>query len=540
MTEMRRFSQFQRKGPSLAGLLVSAVLLAGSGTIAAAQDTNTLVVARDMDLNSLDPDRAFCDTCQIYLSSVYDRLLDLAPDNKTITPLLATKWQVNDDQTEFTFNLDPAAKFADDSPVEAKDVKWSFERLKNLKGNAAFMMDGVTAIETPDDKTVVIKLEKPNSEFLGILAAPYTSVINSDLASKNGASAAEGADSSDTADAWFQSNSAGSGPFTLSSYSPDSELRLARNDKYWGGKKAKVSSVVISETKDAVTQAQRLERGDVDIAMQIDPDTAKNVPTDDVTIKSVPSFNFVYLAVSPGAKNLPVPFDPKIREAISLAIDYEGIINLTVGGDGKKQASPIPNGFPGTSGLKLPERDLDKAKKLLSEAGAGDGFTVDATFPNANQYGIDFLTLMQKVQQDLSEIGIKLDLKPVEFSVWRETINGDGIPVTAVYYAPDYYGSGQYVQYFSMTKGTPWAARAGAERDPSVYNEDESEGLAKALATSGSESDGHFAKVAQDMIDDHVIMPLVSPNLILAYRKNVSGVRYSACCNLPLAEISRK
>jgi peptide/nickel transport system substrate-binding protein len=147
---------------------------------------------------------------------------------------------------------------------------------------------------------------------------------------------------------------------------------------------------------------------------------------------------------------------------------------------------------------------------------------------------------MQKVQQDLAEVGIQLNLKPVEFSVWREKINSDGIPFTAVYYAPDYYGSGQYVQYFSMTKGTPWAKRAGAERDPSVYNQDEADQLAKALATTGEESAKHFAAIAKDMIADKVIMPLVSPNLILAYRNNVSGVRYSACCNLPLAEISRK
>jgi peptide/nickel transport system substrate-binding protein len=113
----------------LAGALAAATLVSLPFSSAIAQESNTLVIARDMDLNSLDPNRAFCDTCQIYLSSVYDRLVDLAPDNKTIEPLLAASWDINDDQTQFTFHLDPAAKFADGSPVEAKDVKWSFERL---------------------------------------------------------------------------------------------------------------------------------------------------------------------------------------------------------------------------------------------------------------------------------------------------------------------------------------------------------------------------------------------------------------------------
>ena len=54
-----------------------------------------------------------------------------------------------------------------------------------------------------------------------------------------------------------------------------------------------------------------------------------------------------------------------------------------------------------------------------------------------NQYGVDFTVMMQKVQQDLAEINVKLELQPVEFSVWREHVNGDGIPVTAVFFAPD-------------------------------------------------------------------------------------------------------
>ena len=65
----------------------------------------------------------------------------------------------------------------------------------------------------------------------------------------------------------------------------------------------------------------------------------------------MPSFNFVYVALSPGAKGNEVKLTPEIREAIALALDYDGIIEFTTGGAGKKQAAPIPNGFPGTAGL---------------------------------------------------------------------------------------------------------------------------------------------------------------------------------------------
>jgi peptide/nickel transport system substrate-binding protein len=223
-----------------------------------------------------------------------------------------------------------------------------------------------------------------------------------------------------------------------------------------------------------------------------------------------------------------------------LAVDYEGVIEFTVGGQGMKQSTAIPNGFPGTEGLPERKRDLDEAKALLAKAGVADGFEMEAVYPNDNIYGVDLNVMMQKVQQDLSEVGIKVTLKPSTYPVWRDQINGDGIPLTAVYYAPDYYGTGQYANYFAMMPGTSWSKRAGAANDPSVINPKEADLLAKALAAPASEQDKIYHELALEMMSDNIIIPLVSPNLVLAYRTDIEGVRYSACCNLPLAEISRK
>lgn len=508
------------------------------GTPVAEAAGGTVVIARNMDVNSLDPAAGFCDTCQIYFSSVYESLVGLAADNETIVPRLASKWEINADQTQFTFTIAEGAVFADGSPVEAKDVKWSLERLANLKGSPSFLMDGVTGIETPDARTVVISLAAPNGEFLGILTAPYTGAVNSDVAAEHGALASADASTKDTAEKWFVGNSAGSGPFMLTSYKPDDELRLARNPNYWGAQPA-VDEVVIKQVKDAVTQAQMLESGAADIAMQVDPDTAATVRNPDVTIETVPSYNFVYVALSPGAKDVKAPLTKTVREAFAHALDYQGVVDFTVGGAGKLQPVAIPNGFPGTKGLPQPKHDIAKAKALLAEAGLPDGFEIDARYPNMNVYGVDLSLMMQKVQQDVAKAGIKVNLNPLTFSVWREQVGGDGIPLTAVFYAPDYYGSGQYVQYFGMTKDAPWAKRAKINDNPDELNPKEAELLAKALSSSGKEMEDYFHQIALEMIGDRIIFPLVSPNLVLAYRKNVDGVRYSACCNLPLWELKR-
>ncbi len=356
---------------ALLGLAASVFALGwsplASVTPASAADT-PLVVARAMDINSLDPARAYCDTCQIYVSATYASLLTLAADNKTIAPSLAKSWEVSPDVTTFTFAIDPAAKFSDGSPVEAQDVKWSLERLKNIKGGASYLMDSLKSIEVKDAKTVVLTTTTPNSEFLGILSAPYAGIINSDVAKENGANANADAATSDTSETWFLANSAGAGPFVLEGYAADDAIRLKRNDNYWGPTPG-ASGVIIKQTADAITQAQMLQSGAADIAMQVDPDTARSAASPDVTYQTVPSFNFVYVAISPAAKGVPVPMTHEVREAISLAIDYQGAIDFTVGSDGNLQSAAIPNGFPGTTGLPAPVSDVEKAKELLAKAG---------------------------------------------------------------------------------------------------------------------------------------------------------------------------
>jgi peptide/nickel transport system substrate-binding protein len=504
-----------------------------------AQDAGKpVVIARDMDLNSLDPSRATCDTCQIYLSSVYDRLVDLSPDNKLV-PMIAKEWSTSDDQKVVTFKLDAAAKFSDGSPVEAKDVKWTLERLKNLKGGMAYLLDNVKSIDAPDAATVVITLSVADSEFVGSLTAPYTGIINSDVVMAHGGDADADASTKDNAEQWLLANSAGAGPYTLSSYSPNSELRLKRNENYWR-KKPSVGEFVFLQSKDAVSQTQLLQNGSADIAMQVDPTTAKDITDPNIVVETKPSFNMVYLAVSPGAKNLPHPLDVKIREAIASAIDYDGIIDLTVDGKGKRLSSPLPIGFPGGGVGEPIKHDVEKAKKLMAEAGVADGFTLNATYPNVNQYGVDYSLMMQKVQQDLAEINIKLDLQPVEFSVWREKINADGIPVTAVFFAPDYYGSSQYAQYFAMMDGSVWYKRSGGKNDPTLANSETPKLLAEALSAKGDESGKLFGKLGEMMANDRVILPIVSPDAVFVSRKGVSGLRFSACCNIVLSDITAK
>ena len=496
----------------------------GSGT------ADALVIARGMDVNSLDPALSYCDTCQIFMTAVYETLIGLDPkDNKTLIPRLATKWEGDATQTNFTFTLDPKAKFPDGTAVTSTDVKFSWQRLAALKGSSSYLVGSIDTIDDSNPGVVKVKLKAANSAFLAQVDASYLGVVEKKVAEANGATMDS---STDKAEPWFLAHSAGSGPFTLESYASGSELRLKRNDSYWGTK-AGFPEVIIKETPQAVTQRQQLEQGSVDIAMQISADVASGMGGPDISLTKVPSFNYVYLAISPGATG-GEKLTPDVREAIRDALDYKGLIDVTVGGAGQKQASPIPNGFAGSAGLTLPVQDVAKAKSLLSKAGI-TSLTLDATYPSLNVYGVDFSTAMQKVQTDLKAVGITLTLNPVEISVWADKIGKTGIPVTMLYFAPDHTDSSQYVQYFGMLKDSQWQ---GWSKAP--VNAAEQDLLTKAFATQDATARASlYNQLGTDMINDQIIIPIVNPDLFLASRSNIKGLTYSACCNLDLAQISR-
>ena len=494
-----------------------------------------LVIARDMDVNSLDISRSYCDTCQIFNTAVYETLLTLDPgDPNKLVPRLATSGEANADNTVFTFKLDPSAKFADGSPVEAKDVKWSWERLANIKGGGSYLMAGIKSIDTPDAGTVVATFEAPNSAFLPIVAASYMGVVNSDVASAQGAIADVGADTKDKAEEWFLAHSAGSGPYQLESYTQGDKLVLARNDGYWGKNKPVFPKITLQEVKDSSSQLQQLQSGDADIAMQISVDSLSQLQGDsNVSAKLVDSYNYVYIALSPGAAGGEKLKDINVRKAIIEAIDYDGAIESLVAGKGKRQASPIPNGFLGSAGLTPPAFNLDDAKKKLSDAGLADGFDLEVVYPDVNVYGVSFTLMLQKIQQDLAKVKINLNLSPVQFTEWIPRIGEKGIPLTAVYFAPDFSESSQYVQYFGLIPNSFWAGSAGGGSSGSpMLNQKESDLLAKALADSGADKEKDYHDLGQAMMDDAIIIPIVNPQLVLASRSDITGMHYSACCNL--------
>ena len=171
-------------------LALAAGIACASPSSGYAQGTNKpLVIARNMDLNSLDPHRSFCDTCQIYNSTVYETLLTLDTNNKLI-PLLAASWEGESGSDQVHVQARPEGQVQRWISGRGQGREMVVGAAEELEGQRGLPGGEHHPIDTPDPQTVVVNLAAPNSEFLNIVSAPYMAVVNSKLASANGAMAA--------------------------------------------------------------------------------------------------------------------------------------------------------------------------------------------------------------------------------------------------------------------------------------------------------------------------------------------------------------
>lgn len=405
----------------------------------AAGDDKHLIVAVDPDYESFDPAIAYEAYAQMIMHACYDNLFEFHNNMETLELGAAESYEVSEDGLTYTFRLKEGMVFSSGSPVTAEDVKWSVERAIHIGGNAAFMAEHITAIEAPDESTVVFRLAQTDPSFPTKLSYNFFSIIDSKLATENGATNAADAATTDTAKTWFDGNSAGSGPYMIESYTPKVEVVLVRNPNYWSDAPY-YDKITVSTISDSNTQVMMLQRGDVDIAINVDPEQAKQLESaEGITIMDAQSLTMSFLLMNRSEEVGGPIADPKVQQAIRLALDYPGI-QMIAGPGMTTPVAPFPVGLMGS----LPSADVsgypkvDEAKALMAEAGYSDGFTTDFYVPTTVVAGVEFTTLAQKIQSDLAAIGITTNIIPEDVTISLNTYRDGLQPLGLWYWNPDY------------------------------------------------------------------------------------------------------
>ena len=392
----------------LASVALGALMLGAAPQAWAETPDNQLIVATTMsNILTLDPAAITGrETVQV-LNNIYDTLVTLSPEDKSVQPRMAESWDVAEDRMSITFHLRKDAKFASGNPVTAEDVAWSFKRLMTLNlAQASFLKSrGITAENAADHFVVVdpntftFKLAKPDDPAM-ILMILAQNGPGSILDSKT---VLENEKDGDLGQGWLTLNSAGSGPFTLTKWASNEYIILTKNDGYWGPAPA-MDRVLMRHLPESQSQRLMLEQGDIDVAYSMQaPDLTALEKDEHIKIASTPGAGFYYLSVSMKDERFA---NPKVREALRLLIDYEGLDKAVMPYYGKLHQRPLTTGVLGQlpdQGYKL---DVAKAKELLAEAGYPNGFKTTLRVLSEDP----FIKAATAIQNTLAQAGIQAEM----------------------------------------------------------------------------------------------------------------------------------
>ncbi|MFO1040072.1 MAG: ABC transporter substrate-binding protein [Geminicoccaceae bacterium] len=377
----------------------TAVILLLAGTAAYAEDApqgGTMTVTYKDDISTLDPAIGYDWQNWSIIKSLFDGLMDYAPGTTDLVPDLAENYTISEDGKTYTFTLHDGVTFHNGRALTSEDIKYSIERVLDPKTQSpgAGFFGSIASIETPDPKTIVFKLNRPDATFLHVMAINFSFAVPKEEVEKYGAD--------------FGKHPVGTGAFKMKEWTPGQRLVLERDPASWKPGVPKLDEVVFEVGQEPLVALLRLQQGEVDVLGDPIPPAkfleVMNDPAwkDHVVVGGQLHTGYVTMNV-----NVP-PFDNKlVRQAVNHAINKDRVVRI-INGRAKPANQPLPPAMPGyDSDYQGYAYDPDKAKALLAEAGLADGFETELfannTDPNPR--------IAQAIQQDLAAIGIKAELK---------------------------------------------------------------------------------------------------------------------------------
>ncbi|GGT69703.1 ABC transporter substrate-binding protein [Actinomadura citrea] len=501
-----------------AGLRLTAVLAAGALAAAAcggsaggtSARTQTLIIAENEPPATFDPVQADNSTVDEVARPAYDTLVRYDANNK-IVPSVATEWKVSGDGRSIDVTLRGDVTFHDGAKLTAADVRYSLDRIKKLKVGVASLLTPYESTTVADDTHLTIKLARPYAPMIPALTRVY--VLNAKLVGAH--------EGDDQGQKWLATADAGSGPYRLTGYTANQEAKYTQYAKYWGGFSGQAKNVVFRYLPQAATQKSSLLAGDIDIAMDIDPNDWKSFEGNGGYKVDKADTN-VQLYVFFKMKDSPVSSRP-LREAIASAYQYDQHIGSILKGAGKKAVGVLPSTMACfDSSAPQPAYDVAKAQAALKSAGLS-GASLTMTYLKATAEMEQAATLLQS---DLAKVGIKLKLEAITYPEHVERLKSNKTtPDLAMIYAfpPNPDPDSVLYQLFD-SKFINNGQNTGGYDNPKVDSLVEK---AQAL-TDENERCGLYKQAQQLIAADVPSVNMSNPQTVTVLRKGVEGYAYQA------------
>jgi len=346
-------------------------------------------------------------------------------ENWNPQPYLAESWSVADDGLSVTLKLRANALFHDGKPITSEDVAFS---LMTVQENHPFkaMFEPVTAVETPDPHTVVIKLQHPHPAILLAMSSALMPVLPKHVYG----------DGQDPKSHPANSAPVGSGAYKLVEFKPGEHIILERNPDYFLEGKPYFDRIIIREYKDATSLALAMDKGEVDMYPFLAGarDIQRLKENDQLVVT-----NKGYAAVGPinwlafNTKD-EVLKDVKVRKAIAFALDRDFVVNALQSGASTPATGPIAPDSPFYTGeIERYDVDLDKAAALLDEAGhpMKEGGRFELTIDYIPGLPEQQKSIAEYLRSQLKKVGIELTVRAApDFPTWSNRVSSHDFDLT--------------------------------------------------------------------------------------------------------------
>jgi peptide/nickel transport system substrate-binding protein len=341
--------------------------------------------------SNYDPHVAFNQFANIYLYPAYDRLTELTNDGEVI-PMLAESWEFAENDTVLRLTLRDDVVFHDGTPFNAEAVKANIERGKNLEASAVKAdLASVSEVVVIDEYTVELRLSSPGAALPALLADRAGMMISP--------TAMENPD--------LDLRPVGAGPYMVKDHTPGSVITFERFPDYWNPEMQTLGGVEIQMQLDPEARLRSLLDDQID-GTTLNPDQISTAEEEGLTVDTRPTTGAFMLFLN---KTKPGLDNPQVREAISLAIDREGIAEALHYGECTPSGQVFPEGYWASNpDVEVDPFNTEQARTLLQEAGFGDGLAFDAVVVNVPFY----VSQLEALQAQLGEIGIDLTVTALE------------------------------------------------------------------------------------------------------------------------------
>ncbi len=454
---------------------------------------------------------------------IYEALVDRDYENfHDIPPRrsgLADRWDISPDGLTYTFYLHPGVKFHDGTPFNAAAAKFTLDRLVDSShpyyypAAAAVQrasLGSIGEVVAVDDSTLRITLKSLDVEFLYRMEGVY--MISPDIIKRYG---------NDN----YQNYSAGTGPFKLLKNEEGVQATFERNSDYWGSSRYDggpfVDKMVIRFITEPTARVAALKTGEVDWISVVPPDSVASLQQDSqlvVSEQTIPHtwawiLNFRHTSFK----------DKRVRQAAALAVDRSRMARDLLRGT----AEPAYRFWaPGSPGYRPTPKDMtydydpQRAKRLLQEAGYGNGLDVKVLTPVSGSGMMEPISMNEFIQQDLAKVGIRVQTETQEwqsfFTKWRA-----GMPAEYAAFAQAYPTENptSLARWVSTANEPPNGVNSGW-----YSNQDVDRLLNEGLRTLDEQKRYDLYQQAIDLLTgDVMVLSVVHDKAPLAWRKAVNG-----------------